>query len=160
MDTMLGILEKVSKILSVIAGSALTGMMLLTAADVLLRAGGHPIMGTYELVALSLALVIGFSLPSVTLARQQIFMEFFVALLSKKTQAIINTATRILCIVIFLFIGYTLFRVGYDFQTSGEVSPTIELPFFPVAYGVGVCCFLECFVFVHEIARIWRGQYE
>jgi hypothetical protein len=39
-------------------------MMFLTVADVLMRAGGRPILGTYEMVALSLALVIGFSIPN------------------------------------------------------------------------------------------------
>jgi len=160
MDRMFGILQTVSKVFNIIAGSALTFMMFLTVADVLLRAGGHPIIGTYELVALSLALVIGFSLPSVTLGRQQIYMEFLVVMLPKKHQAVINTFTRILCIILFILIGYNLFGVGRDFQMSGEVSPTLQMPFFPVAYGVGVSCFLLCFVFIFEIAKIWRGQYE
>jgi hypothetical protein len=29
-----------------------------------------------------------------------------------------------------------------------------------VAYGVAVCCFLECTVFMLEIARIWRGEHD
>ena len=45
------ILRFVSKLLNIIAGIAVTVMMLLTVADVLLRAGGHPIIGTYEIVA-------------------------------------------------------------------------------------------------------------
>ena len=71
-----------------------------------------------------------------------------------------HTFTRILCIILFLIIGYNLFSVGNEFHMSGEVSPTLKLPFFPVDYGVGVCCFIEVLVFVNDIIRIWRGQYE
>jgi hypothetical protein len=50
--------------------------------------------------------------------------------------------------------------IGYEFHTSGEVSSTLKLPFYPISYFVGVCCFIECFVFMFDIAKIWRGQYE
>lgn len=160
MDTMFGILQKTSKWLSVIAGAALTLMMCLTVADVFMRAWGHPIMGTYELVGLSLALVIGFGIPKVSLKRQHIYMDFLVNSLSKRNKAILNTFTRILCIVLFVLIGYSLFSIGNEFRMSGEVSPTIKLPFFPMAYGVGICCFIECFVFLFEIVKNWRAIHE
>jgi TRAP-type C4-dicarboxylate transport system permease small subunit len=153
-------LTRVSKILNIIGGSALTFMMFLTVADVLMRAGSRPILGTYEIVGLSLALVIGFGIPTVSLDRGHVYMEFLIEKLPKNWRAILNTFTRILCIVLFLIIGYNLFSVGNEFHTSGEVSPTLKLPFFPVAYGVGVCCFIEVLVFVNDIVKIWRGHYE
>jgi len=160
MDNMFGILQKTSKWLSVIAGTSLTLMMFLTVADVFMRAWGHPIMGTYELVGLSLALVIGFGIPKVSLKRQHIYMDFLVNTLSKRNKAIMNTFTRILCIILFVLIGYSLFSIGNEFRMSGEVSPTIKLPFFPMAYGVGICCFIECFVFLFEIVKSWRDIHE
>ena len=153
-------LTRVSKILNAIGGSALTFMMFLTVADVLMRAGGRPILGTYEIVGLALALVIGFAIPKVSMDRGHVFMEFLVEKLPANWRAVFNTFTRVLCIVLFIIIGYNLFSVGNEFHTSGEVSPTLKLPFFPVAYGVGVCCFIEVLVFVNDIIKIWRGQYE
>ena len=138
----------------------MTFMMFLTVADVVGRAGGHPITGTYEIVGLCLALVIGFGIPKVSLDRGHVFMEVVLERLPSGSKAVMNTFTRLLCIGLFIFVGYNLFSVGNEFHASGEVSPTIRLPFFPVAYGIGVCCFLECFVFVFDIIRIWRGQYE
>ena len=67
---------------------------------------------------------------------------------------------EILNAVLFLLIGYNLFTVANEFRLSGEVTSTIRLPFYHVAYGVGVCCFLESFVFVFDIFKIWKGQYE
>ena len=150
----------VNKVLNFIGGTALTFMMFLTVADVLMRAFGRPILGTYEIVALSLALVIGFGIPKVSLERGHVYMEFAVDKLPKGLKPVMHTFTRILCIILFLIIGYNLFSVGNEFHNSGEVSPTLKLPFFPVAYGVGVCCFIECLVFVNDIIKIWRGQYE
>ena len=148
-------LQRTSNVLSFIACVALTFMMFLTVADVLLRAGGHPINGTYEVVSLSLALVVGFSIPKVSLDRQQIYMDFLLEKLSHRNQALMITFTRMLCIILFLLIGYNLFSIGNEFRSSGEVSPTLMLPLFPVAYSVGICCFIECFVFVFEILRTW-----
>ena len=155
-----GILRFVSKLLNSIAGTAVTLMMLLTVADVLLRAGGHPIIGTFEIVALLLALVIGFGIPQVSLDRGHVYMDFLLEKLSKRGKNMMNTFTRVLCLILFACIGYNLFNVGARFHASGEVSPTIQIPFYPVAYGVGVCCLLECCVFIFDIVRIWRGQYE
>ena len=154
------ILRFISKIMNIIAGIAVTFMMLLTVADVLLRAGAHPIIGTFEVVALSLALVVGFSIPQVSLDRGHVAMDFLSGKLSQKGKNVMNTFTRVLCLILFALIGYNLFNVAARFHASGEVSPTIKLPFYPVAYGVAVCCLLECFVFIFDIVRIWRHEYE
>jgi len=155
-----GFLRIATKVLNVIGSAALSFMMLLTVADVIMRAGGHPIIGTYEIVALCLALVIGFGIPKVSLERGHVYMEFVVQRLSRRAKAIMNTFTRLLCIALFLLIAYNLFTIGNEFSKSGEVTSTISIPFFPVAYGVGVCCYIQCLVFVLDIIKIWRGQYE
>ena len=160
METLYRILLRVSKILSYIGGAALTFMMFLTVADVLLRAVGRPILGTYELVSLTLAIVIGFTIPKVSLDRGHVYMEILLEKFSKRDKAIMNTFTRVLGIILFAIIAYNLFLIGREFHTSGEVSSTLKIPFYPVVYFVGVCCFVECFVFLFDIAKIWRGEYE
>jgi len=153
-------LRFVSKLLNIIAGIAVTVMMLMTVADVLLRAGGHPIIGTYEVVALLMGVVIGFGIPQVSLDRGHVYVEFLLQKFSERVRNVVNTLTRVLCMILFALIGVNLFSVGAAFRASGEVSPTIQLPFYPVAYAVAVCCLLECCVFIFDIVRIWRGQYE
>lgn len=157
-STLENFIRTLAKILNIIAGTALTFMMFLTVADVLMRAGGRPILGAYELVSLSLAVVIGFSIPQVSLDRGHVYMEFILEMLSERHRALLNTFTRVLCIILFVIIGYNLFLIGSEFRTSGEISSTLKLPFFPIAYCVGICCFIECLVFMLEIAKIWRKQ--
>lgn len=150
----------VKKVLNFAGGTALSLMMFLTVADVIMRAAGRPILGTYEIVALLLAVVIGFTIPTVSLDRGHVYMEIVLDRLSTRGKALMNTLTRVLCIVLFIVIGYNLMMVGNELHVSGEVSSTLKLPFFPIAYGVGVCCFIECLVFIFDIIKIWRGQYE
>jgi len=160
---MKGFLSKVqglSRFLNVIAGIALVFLMFLTLGDVILRLFKRPIVGTYELVAFSGAIVIGFSLPLTSWLRAHIFVDFFVLKFSKKVQNVFNIATR--CVVIFLFflIAWNLIRYGMDLQKSGEVSATLRMPFYPIAYGVAVSCFIQCLVMVCDIVKIIGGEYE
>ena len=161
MENALDIFLRVCKaVLNVIASAALTFMMFLTVADIVCRALGHPLVGTYEVVSLALALVIGFGIPRVSLDKSHVYMEIVLEKLGTKAKAVFNTFTRFICLCLFLLIAYNLFSVGAEFHASGEVSPTIRLPFYPIAYAVGVCCFIECVVFISQIVKIWRGHYE
>ena len=154
------LLRVVSNWMNAIGAVTLTFMMLLTVTDVLLRSVARPILGTYEVSSILLAVVIGFSIPKVSMDNGHVYMEFLIERLSKRNKALMFTFTRILCIALFFLIGYNLFSIANEFRVSGEVTPTIQLPFYPAAYGVGVCCFLECFVFVFDILKIWKTSDE
>jgi len=160
MDRLFGFLQKGSRWLAVVAGIALTFMMLLTVTDVTMRAFGMPFMGTYEVVSLALGLVIGFSIPLVSLNKQHVYMDMLVERLSPRNKAILNTMTRTMNIFLFVLLGCALFIIGNEYRISGETSPTIMLPFYPMAFGIGICCFIECFVFIFEIIRGWRAVHE
>jgi TRAP-type C4-dicarboxylate transport system permease small subunit len=150
-------LKLVTKVLNYIGSAALTAMMLLTVTDVILRAFGHPIIGTFEIVGLLLAFVVGVTIPKVSYDKGHVFMEIILDRLCQKRRDMVNTFTRMIGFLLFAAVGYRLFGAAAEFRLSGEVSPTLEIPFYPVAYVVGVCCFIECLVFVNDIALMWRG---
>lgn len=153
-------LKSLCKVLNFIAGTALTIMMLLTVVDVILRAASRPFVGTFEVVSLLMGIVVSFGIPQVSLDRGHVYMEFLIERFSKKNRKLMNTFTRSLCLALFVCIGYNMIKIGARFHASGEVSPTIKIPFYPLAYMVSVCCFLECCVFIFDIVRVWRGEYE
>jgi TRAP-type C4-dicarboxylate transport system permease small subunit len=158
-----GFLNKVnglSRVFNVIAGISLTFLMLLTVMDVILRALKRPIVGTYELVAFSGAVAIGFAVPLTSWLRGHIFVDFFILRFSQKVRNIFNITTRCLVIVLFFLIGWNLIKYGMDLQKSGEVSLTLQMPFYPVAYGVAVCCFVQCLVLICDVIKIFGGKYE
>jgi len=92
--------------------------------------------------------------------RGHIFVDFFYQKCPKKAQDILNAFTRLLGIVLFFLIGWNLFKVGVELFRSGEVTLTRQLPFYPIAYGLGVCCFIQCLVLVCDIFKIMEGKYE
>ena len=151
---------KIIRFLNIIAGISLSFLMFLTIADVILRLFRRPIVGTYELVAFSGAVVIGFSLPFTSWMRGHVYVDFLILRFSQKTRNVFNVITRGLVIILFLMIGWNLIKFGMDLRKSGEVSATLHFPFYPVAYGIGICCFFQCLVFVFEILKIRGGKYE
>ncbi len=150
----------ISRFFNIIAGISLTFLMLLTISDVILRFFKRPVVGTYELVAFAGAVVIGFSMPLTSWLRAHIFVDFFILKFSQKGRDIFNITTRCLVIALFFLVGWNMFKYGMDLQKSGEVSLTLQMPFYPIAYGVGVAAFIQCLVFVCDIIKIFKGEYD
>ncbi|HME41882.1 MAG TPA: TRAP transporter small permease [Syntrophorhabdales bacterium] len=149
-----------SRVMQVVAGIFLVFMMLLTTFDVILRIFSRPIIGTYEMVALSGGIVVGFSVPITSWVRGQIFVDFFYQKFPKNVQDIFNYVTRIMSIVLFLFTAWNLAKMATDMYRSGEVSLTLQLPFYPVAYGIGFAFFVQIFVLITDMVKIAGGEYE
>ena len=146
--------------MEVVAGVFLVFMMTLTTCDVILRVFGRPIIGTYEMVAFSGGIVIGFSVPITSWVRGQIFVDFFYQKFSKKIQNLFNYVTRCMSIVLFIFTAVNLMRMATDMYRSGEVSLTLQLPFYPIAYGIGFAFFVQVLVLITDMAKIAGGEYE
>ncbi|HAR96040.1 MAG TPA: TRAP transporter small permease [Deltaproteobacteria bacterium] len=155
-----GLVYRLSRTMQAIAGLALVFMMALTTCDVILRIFGKPIIGTYEIVAFSGGVVIGFSTPITSFMRGQIFVDFFYHKFPMVTQNILNTCTRLVDIGLFGIISWNLLIMGRDMYRSGEVSLTLQLPFYPIAYGIAFAMFVQCLVLVCDIVKIAKGKYE
>ena len=160
MEGFLNKTRELCRFVNLIAGIALSFIMFLTVADVILRSFRMPIVGTYEIVAFSGAVVIGFAVPLTSWMRGHIYVDFFILRFSQKFRNIINIVTRFLGIGLFIMIGWNLISYGMDLRKSGEVSLTLGMPFFPVAFGVGICCFIQCLVLLCDIVKISGGKYE
>ena len=160
MEGFLSKVKGISRFLNLIAGISLSFLMFLTIADVILRLFRRPIVGTYELVAFSGAVVIGFSVPFTSWVRGHVYVDFLILRFSQKIRNVFNIITRCLVICLFLLIGWNLMKYGMDLRKSGEVSLTLQMPFYPVAYGIGICCFFQCLVLLCDILKIRGGKYE
>jgi TRAP-type C4-dicarboxylate transport system permease small subunit len=160
MKELLRITLRLSKLVNAIAGITLTFMVFLTVADVIMRSFRRPIPGTYDLVGIAAAVVIGFALPLTSWGRGHISVEFVVQKFSGTARKITDISTRSLGIFFFVLSGWYLIKMGIRLHATGEVSLTIRMPFYPVAYGLAVCCFIQCLVLLCDIVRISGGEYE
>ena len=152
--------EKICRLMTLIAYSALTFIMLLTVADVTGRIFRHPILGTFEIVGMGGAIAIGFAIPLTSWLRGQTYVDFAIQMFPDRIRNIVNILTRVVCIALFAVIGYNLFLYASNLRVSGEVSLTRQIPFYPVAYGLGVSCFVQCLVLITDITKVIGGKYE
>ena len=160
MDRLLRVTLKLTRFLNAIAGLTLIGMMFLTVSDVVLRLFRKPILGTYEIVSLSLGIVIGFAVPFTSWMRGHIYVDFLINKFPSRVTKAFNIVTRCLVMVLFIILGIFLISLAEEFYKSGEVSLTLKMPFYPVAFAIGLCCFVECLVLFADILKIAGGKYE
>ena len=160
MKVLLRPIEACSRLLHFVGGAALVFIVVLTVIDVILRTFRRPILGAYEIVAFSGAIVILFSLPLTSWMRGHIYVDFFILGFSQRVRTVFNIATRVLVSCLFFLFGWNMLKYGMDLHRSGEVSPTLKMPFYPIVYAVGICCFVQCLVSLCDLLKISGGKYE
>jgi TRAP-type C4-dicarboxylate transport system permease small subunit len=153
-------LVRVMKGMREISCISLIFIVVFTMVDIICRAIYKPIVGTYELVSFAGAMTIGFALPITAWEKGHIFMEFIVERLSARTQTLISGFTRVLVMLLFLFIGIALYVVGSEMRTSGEIALSLKIPVYPIVYAVSIVCFFLCLIYIFEIVMIARKSHE
>jgi len=144
--------------MNTVAEAVLFIMMTLTVIDVVFRALYKPIVGTYELVAISGAIVIGFAVPRTSWEKGHVYVDFLVERRSDAVRKGFFIATRLVGIVLFALLSWNLFVKGAHLQKGGEVSMTLHIPYYPAAYGLAFCFLVESLVLMADIARIFAGE--
>jgi TRAP-type C4-dicarboxylate transport system permease small subunit len=151
---------KLNEFMETIAAITLTFMITLTTADVVLRAFGRPILGTYEIVAICGGIVIGFTTPITSWMRGHIAVDFVVNSLPGRGKNLVNIVTRCIGIGLCLLISWHIAKIGTYFLSGAEVSNSLQLPLYPVAYGIAACFFVLSIVLLCDVLKISRGSYE
>jgi TRAP-type C4-dicarboxylate transport system permease small subunit len=132
---------------------AIVAMVFLTVIDVVLRKIGIPIDFAFETVVLLAAVVIGFALPQTSLEHGHVAVEYLESKLSPRQMRPIYILSRLIGVGMFAIIGFYTIRLGNRLMQVQQVSPILRIPEFPVAYGLGACCFLECLVLFYTLGE-------
>jgi TRAP-type C4-dicarboxylate transport system permease small subunit len=160
MKVFCGIIGKLSEVMYSVAGLMLVFMMLLTTTDVILRFLGKPLPGTYELVGLTGAIVIGFAIPQTSLLKGHVYVEFLIDRFTVEHRSVVLLFVKIMVLLLFVIFGIYLFKMAADMAEAEEVTQNLRIPFYPITYAVGACCFIECLVMVSDMIKLVRGEYE
>jgi len=139
--------------LEIISGTALMLIMLLTGADIVGRALSYPIPGTYEIVSFSGALVIGLAIPVTSRVRANVCVDIVYERVSKTARTVLHIMTRLMVMVLFVLLGFAIVSLGFDLRDSGEYTPMLKLPFYPVAWAMATACFIELVILVGDMLR-------
>ena len=142
--------SKISKITNLVGGVILVLMMLLTVVDVILRYLGRPITGTFELMSFAGALVAGLAIAQTSLDGAHVNVDMLPQAVSSRWKDILLIFARLVGIGIFALLAWALFLKGNDLYKTHEVSLTLHVPYYPVAYGLSFCSLVECLVLLSD----------
>jgi TRAP-type C4-dicarboxylate transport system permease small subunit len=109
-----------------------------------------PILGAIDIVMLAQLVAISFAVASALILGRHVQVEFFVTILPRRVQAVIESIIHLLGLGLFILIVWRLCVYGYDLQTGKEVSATARIPLFPFAYGVAFASIPVCLVFIQQ----------
>jgi len=132
--------------LGIVAAASIFFMMALTCADVILRLFRMPIPGTYEIVSFMGAVAVSFAVARTSVEKGHVAVSLVVQLLPKRAQGLVEGIIAILGIILFALIAWQSSLYALDCQRSGEVSLTLQLPFYPIIYGIAFGAVIVCLV--------------
>ena len=129
-------------------------MMVITCIDVVgAKVFRWRLLGALDIVMLSQTVAIAFAASMALILGRHIRVEFIVARLPRRAQAVINSIVLLLGLGLFIVIIWRLWVLGYSFLTSGEYSPTAYIPLYPFAYGIALASIPVCLVFLVEFLK-------
>jgi TRAP-type C4-dicarboxylate transport system permease small subunit len=141
---MVGYLEKVSTLLNrlllLVGGIALVGMVFLTCANIFLRAIWAPVKGTYELMGFLGAIVTAFALGYTQMKRGHIGIDLVVNQFPPRTRRMLNGINYLICMIFFALAGWQIAKWATILWKTGEVTETLRIIFYPFTYGVALGC--------------------
>jgi TRAP-type C4-dicarboxylate transport system permease small subunit len=163
------IVKQLVRLMYYLAGTAIVGMMLLTCVDVSLRlcvtlyakygwqvlAPFQPIPGTYELVCFLGSTAAAFAMAHTTVESGHVAVSIVVRLFSERIQAVFQTVTGSLGFLLFGLISWRSVVYARQLKQWGEVSMTLQLPYYPFVYGVAFASFAVCLVLIMTVIHAW-----
>lgn len=111
-------------------------MILVTCFDV---AGAKlfnlPVPGAIEIISLVQVTTIVFAIATTYLHKGHISVEMFITNRHPVVKSLIRIFIVSVNLILFLLLIYEGFRLGNAYVSSGEVTATIQIPFYPFAYA-------------------------
>ena len=131
--------RRVSEWFEWIGLAAMLLMMVITCIDVVGAKVFHwRLFGAIDTVMLSQIVAIAFPASMVLILGRHIQVEFLIARLPNRAQAVIDSLVLLLELGLFSLIIWRLCVLGYTFQTSGEHSQSAYIPYYPFAYCIAL----------------------
>ncbi len=139
------------RIFSAVAALAVLVMMGMTCLDIVLRLGGRPLRGTYDIVRMAGAVAIICAIPHTTAAKGHVAIEFFFHRLNRIGRIIVDAMTRGLSLALFGFLGWRFIEYGIQLRRLGQVSDTLQIPFFWIPWLTAASLGLTVLVILYHL---------
>jgi TRAP-type C4-dicarboxylate transport system permease small subunit len=111
-------------------------MVVVTCADVLgAKLFMLPVPGSTEIISLAQVATIGFAVAATQRQKGHISVEMFTSTMSPKIRSLVKAFISCLGLILFLILVYEGLLLGNRYLEAGEVSATVQIPFYPFAYA-------------------------
>jgi TRAP-type C4-dicarboxylate transport system permease small subunit len=160
-DSLYKVVSPVSVVLHGVGAGVLAVMMFLTVSDVTLRRFKLPIMGTDDITAFLMAILVSFGLAYCAVKKGHVQVELLVEHLPSRIQAIIDSITTFLGFGLCVLITWQSFANMVSVYHSGATSWTLNIIAFPfaglVAFGFTWFTMVLLADFFNAISRVVKG---
>ncbi len=144
--------RKISGWVEWVGVGALFLMVVLTCVDVIgAKIFLTPVPGSIDIIMLAQLIAVSFAGAMVLILGRHVQVEFFMILLPKRFQSLVDAFINLICLVFFIIIVWRLFVHGYDLQTGGEVTMTAGIPMAPFAYAAALAIIPFCLVLLQRV---------
>jgi len=153
MNTLDKIIQFLNRLLIWIAGAFLVAMICLTCANIFLRLFWLPVKGTFELMGFFGAVTTAFALGYTQLKKGHIAVDVLIMTFSSKTKRILNFINSFLCMIFFALVAWQVTRYAGTLRSTGEVTETLRIIYYPFTYTVAVGSGVLALVFLLEFLK-------
>ncbi len=157
MQVLKSINETLSNIFLWVGGIALVLMTAVSCINMGLRMIGAPIAGIYDLVCYLGALVAALPLAYTQLKKGHIAVDIVSLLFPVRVR---RTAVGISYVLGILFFGAAAWKIttlANILRKSGELSETLQMPFWPFTYAVAASCALMVLCLILDVLGMFES---
>ena len=148
------------KILALLAGVFLIGMIAITCANIFSRAVWVPIRGAFELMGYAGAIVTAFALGFTQVRKGNIAVDILVNKYPSWAKRLINVVNSLICLGFFLFAAWQICIKANTLRATGEVTETLQVIYYPFVYAVAFGCVVLSLTLLTELLKavFQRGE--
>ncbi|MBI5584367.1 MAG: TRAP transporter small permease [Deltaproteobacteria bacterium] len=145
--------DVLNKILLVLGGIAVLGLMILATGNVTLRIFHMPFRGTYEIVGFLGAVVIAFALGYTQRRKDHIVVDILTEKFSKRTNRFLDAINYLVTTIFFGIVAWQVLLWGFKIWRVGELSETLKVIFYPFVLCVGLGFAVLTLVLLNDLLR-------
>lgn len=142
-----------NRLLMIIAGIFLLGMIALTCANILLRFFWFPVRGTFELMGFFGAVAAAFALGYTQVRRGHIAVDVLISTFSKKTRRTLGIINETVGVIFFALVAWQMAVKAGTLWTTGEVTETLRIIYYPFTYAVAIGFGVLSLAFLIELLK-------
>jgi len=139
---LIAVLDKASAVvndgLAWVAALILGGMMLFSVGDMVMRAFGKTVAGSYEVIGWMSAAAMALALGTVQRHKGHVAMELVVVRLGRRSRAVVEAVMALISFLLFAMVTFYVARYGRVLHETGSLSETLRVIVYPWVYVVAL----------------------